>query len=263
MTERTLTADRTGPVNFDATSNAADIHITVAGDRAGVTVSTTAATGPSHDAVRSATLTQSTGSLSAAVRDEAAMVVSTGRGSVSISGRNSGVVMTGSGSVVMSGGRVWVNGTEVTGAGDSGPLAPIVIRATLPAGSRIDVRTASGNVGAAGRLASATVRTTSGDITIAAADSANLTSVSGDIDLVDAGSVQASTTSGDVTVGTAGAVGVNSVSGDVRVGCVAGNASASTVSGDIRIGYSGPVRPSAGSVSGRVRLEPVDSRRPR
>lgn len=263
MTERTLTADSTGPVNFDATSNAADIHIAVhaAATRAQVTVTTTATSGPSHDAVRDATLTRSPGSLSATLRDEGATVVSTGYGSVTVAGRNTGVISTGSGSVVMSGGRVWINGVEVTagtgpGGSAAGPLAPITIRATLPAGSSIDVRTRSGQVTAVGALASATARTTSGDITLDRCGAANLSSVSGDLEVDAAASVVASTTSGDIRVGDVGAFTARSVSGDVRVRDTNGAASASTTSGDVTIGYSGPMRPVARSVSGDVKVRP-------
>jgi len=262
MTERTLTADSTGPVNFDATSNAADIHIAVlaSANRAQVTVTTTATSGPSHDAVQSATLTRSPGSLSATLRDEGATVVSTGYGSVTVAGRNTGVISTGSGSVVMSGGRVWVNGVEVTAAGatgaSAGPLAPITIRATLPAGSSIDVRTRSGQVTAVGALASATARTTSGDIALDRCGAANLSSVSGDLKVDAAASVAASTTSGDIRVGDVGAFTAVSVSGDVRVRDTNGAASASTTSGDVTIGYSGPMRPVARSVSGDVKVRP-------
>lgn len=258
MTERTLAHPNPGPVVFDATTRSADIHVTTADiDHATVTIETTATTGPAHDAVQAADLTARTGYLGATLRDQNASGISIQGGNITISGNNFSSISTGFGSTdIRATGRVVVNGVDVTDAVNAGTAdganAPITVRATLPRGSSVDLRSDVGQITITGDTASTTARTVSGRIEVGYAQTANLGSISGSVSLDSAVSVQIQTVSGRIGVGKVGAINATTVSGRIEIDNTSGMAQLSTVSGRINAGYSGPAAPSTSSISGRV-----------
>lgn len=114
------------------------------------------------------------------------------------------------------------------------------VRATIPHGAEVKIKTASADTRLDGRFGALRVNSVSGDVRMrgAVAGAANIKTVSGDAQLEDVG--------GDMTAQT--------VSGDLRIGPIAGSAEAKTVSGDIRFDAltSGDVRFT--SVSGDIEI---------
>jgi hypothetical protein len=81
----------------------------------------------------------------------------------------------------------------------AGSLPEGRLRLQLPLGSRVDVRSVSGDVQIRGLKGDVAVTTTSGEITVQDAKSAKLTAVSGDLDLRDiSGPIEAKTASGEL-----------------------------------------------------------------
>ncbi len=112
------------------------------------------------------------------------------------------------------------------------------VRISLPTGSELAAKLSSAEVRATGRLATAQVRTGSGDVRLAeVAEEA----------LVETGS-------GDVEIGTVGDLRVKSGSGDVEVAHLGAGCTISTGSGDVVVDEAvGLVRAKSGSGSLRVR----------
>lgn len=135
---------------------------------------------------------------------------------------------------------------------------PLALRVTAPAGSRLAVRTGSGDVTVEGRAGWTAVRTGSGDVRVDAVDGeADLSTGSGELDLgpvtgrarlrtgsggirlaAAGGPTEIRSGSGDVSVGEVGAdLGVRTGSGEVTVADArSGKLDLTTGSGDIRIG---------------------------
>ena len=107
------------------------------------------------------------------------------------------------------GGFLWREGTDV------------VVTVRLPEGALVDVGTVSGTVTGEGRLGGATVRSTSGDVSLGRLD----------------GDLVARTTSGDITVGSiAGDADIETASGSVRCEAIAQTGFVKTASGDVDVG---------------------------
>jgi hypothetical protein len=266
VTTRTLTHPNPGPVYLHASSRAANINVTVGGvDFATVTIATDDTTGPAHDAVQAATMTADRANLAAHVTDpdsgtgSITGVTINGRGGVFIGGHNYGAA-PGPISVQQVNGRTWVNGVEVTGESQDSQPAPITITVRLPVGSSLNVRTISGRIEQTGFAASANASSTSGAIVIDRASTVEAEAVSGRIGIGHAASVIARSTSGRVSIGTVGAVTATTVSGRIAVDDTNGRAVLRTVSGRIEASYSGPVKPEASSVSGRIEIERLAAR---
>ena len=114
------------------------------------------------------------------------------------------------------------------------------VRATVPHGANIKLKTASGDSKLNGHFGSVALNSVSGDIR-----------VQGDV----AGDVTIKTVSGDADLPAVGRdLSLQSVSGDLRVGAVKGSAEAKTVSGDIRVGNVAAGDVSFTSVSGDVEI---------
>lgn len=114
------------------------------------------------------------------------------------------------------------------------------VRATIPHGGSVKIKTASADTKIAGRLDSLDVNAVSGDV-----------HVRGEI----TGAATLKTVSGDAELGSVGGnLSLQSVSGDLRVGPVGGSAETKTVSGDIRFDVvsAGDVRFT--SVSGDIEI---------
>lgn len=113
----------------------------------------------------------------------------------------------------------------------------VVLRVAVPEGSRIDVRTDSGELETTGRLGEAKVKTGSGDIRIEHAGDLNVQSGSGDVSVGAAeGTATLSTGSGDVTARELGGPArVSTGSGDIRVERVDGPLQANSGSGDLEV----------------------------
>jgi Putative adhesin len=135
------------------------------------------------------------------------------------------------------------------------------VRATIPHGAEVKVKTASADMQLAGHFGALGVNSVSGDLRLRGeASSATVKSVSGDaqLDRVD-GDVSAQTVSGDVRLGpVGGSADTKTVSGDVRLDVVTeGDVRFTSVSGDIEIGIAqgSAVDVDAGSTSGDLSSE--------
>ena len=111
------------------------------------------------------------------------------------------------------------------------------VTVTLPAGSSLDVRTASGDTKLGGELGDVTAQTASGDVAIVnSAASLDVKTASGDVDANTVkGTLRCRSASGDVRCSAAGSVSeVITASGDVHMqGRSAGEVSVRAVSGDV------------------------------
>lgn len=136
------------------------------------------------------------------------------------------------------------------------------VQAWIPAGSAVEIVTASGDVTLDGKFGELDMRSASGGV-IATGEiggDARVKSVSGDVRLPHvAGDLVAQTVSGDVAAQTVeGSVSVRSVSGDVRVGSLReGNVSVHSVSGNVELGIASgtSIDLDAGSASGNLSSE--------
>jgi Toastrack DUF4097 len=136
------------------------------------------------------------------------------------------------------------------------------VRASVPHGADASLTTASADMDLAGRLATLTTKSASGDLTVRGTvdGDAVLKTVSGDVRLERVGgSLRCQSVSGDVDVAWVGhEVETKTVSGDLRVGSVReGDASFTSVSGDVEIGIAAGsfLDVDAGSVSGDLSSE--------
>ena len=144
------------------------------------------------------------------------------------------------------------------------------VRATVPHGAGVKVKTASADTRLDGHFGSVGVNSVSGDLRVRGeiAGNATVKTVSGDADLdrVD-GDMSAQTVSGDLRIGpVAGSAETKTVSGDIRFQSVtAGDVRFTSVSGDIEIGIAqgSAVDVDAGSTSGDLSSEvPLGERAP-
>jgi hypothetical protein len=136
------------------------------------------------------------------------------------------------------------------------------VRAKVPHGAGVKVKTASADAGLNGRFGPVSVNSVSGDLRVRGEIGGNSTikTVSGDaeIDRVN-GDVSAQTVSGDLRIGpVAGSAETKTVSGDIRfLSVTAGDVRFTSVSGDIEIGIAqgSAVDVDAGSTSGDLSSE--------
>ena len=136
------------------------------------------------------------------------------------------------------------------------------VRATVPHGAAVKVKTASADTEIAGRIAELDVNSVSGDLRVRGeiAGDARVKTVSGDAELGRVGrDLSLQGVSGDVRTGPiGGSVETKTVSGDVHVAAVsAGQARFASVSGDIEIGIAQGsfLDVDAGSTSGDLSSE--------
>ena len=147
----------------------------------------------------------------------------------------------------------------------------------VPAGTDIDVRSASADVALSGEFGTTRIKSASGDVRVGSAarlaiDTASgdasaasvvaatsCTTASGDVELGRVGGrLTVSTASGDVRVDEADDdVEIGSASGDVRVGrCGGSNITVKSISGDVVVGLPSGIRvePDLTTLSGRTHL---------
>ncbi|MGH3054625.1 MAG: DUF4097 family beta strand repeat-containing protein [Gaiellaceae bacterium] len=136
------------------------------------------------------------------------------------------------------------------------------VRATVPHGAGVKVKTASADTRLDGSFGPLGVNSVSGDVYLRGeiAGAASLKTVSGDADLDRvAGDLSAHTVSGDLRIGPIeGSTDLKTVSGDIRIQAVsAGDVRFSSISGDIEIGIAqgSAVDVDAGSTSGDLSSE--------
>lgn len=136
------------------------------------------------------------------------------------------------------------------------------IRATVPHGVAVKVKTASGDTRITGRAGSLEINAVSGDVRVRGSvdGTVSVKTVSGDAELDSVGgSLTIQTVSGDVKTGSVGGeVTAKSVSGDMRIdGVREGDVRFSSVSGDIEIGIApgSLLDVDAGSTSGDLSSE--------
>jgi DUF4097 and DUF4098 domain-containing protein YvlB len=135
------------------------------------------------------------------------------------------------------------------------PRLGITIR--VPTGSSLSAKTASADVRAAGRYATAQVSTASGDAWLEeATGDARLQAASGDLSAVRiGGALHVGSASGDVEVGdVTGDVMASTASGDITINSVGGSAKVDTASGDMWIGVVRRGQARLGSASGDVEV---------
>lgn len=257
MTSRTLASPDPGPITLRADAGACDIRVQVTdAEYASVTIRTEASTGPAHDAVTNATLLHDAAgaSLTATVHGAGGQMTSRINGSVAIGGN---VVCAGSGSsVVQVNGRTWINGVEITAG--PGAAGSVRIEAVLPLGSSVELRTATGDITAAGPLETAHARTGTGRIEIEQARTVDLEADTGKVTVGRAESAQIATGAGGIRVGVAGTLTASSDVGSIRVQEVRGPARLAASCGDIKAGYSGP-KPHATTSVGSVKLRRIEA----
>jgi DUF4097 and DUF4098 domain-containing protein YvlB len=131
------------------------------------------------------------------------------------------------------------------------------ITVRVPSGSSIAAKTASADLRAAGRYATARVTVASGDAAVEeVTGDAHLGSASGDLAVGRVGgSLSLKTASGDVKIGdVTGDVKANSASGDITLHSVGGSLNAGSASGDIQIGVVRQGRTHVHSASGDVEV---------
>jgi DUF4097 and DUF4098 domain-containing protein YvlB len=116
--------------------------------------------------------------------------------------------------------------------------ARVYVRIRCPEGSFLEVRSASADVEARGRLRAAKIETASGDVRLEEVDAAtSVSSASGDVVIgIARGEADVDTASGDVRAGTFEADGrIRTASGDVHVEDADGSLTVQTASGDQRV----------------------------
>jgi hypothetical protein len=138
----------------------------------------------------------------------------------------------------------------------------LLVRASVPDGSAVKIKTASADTDVLGTLASLDLNGVSGDVTVRGHVTGDVAvkTVSGDARFESVGGkLSAGTVSGDVRVGPVdGSVETKTVSGDVRLeGVRAGDVRFNSVSGDIQIGVTEGsfLDVDAGSTSGDLASE--------
>ena len=151
------------------------------------------------------------------------------------------------------GGRILVRTPD--GSGSRWASFDVTIR--TPAGSDLEVRVASGDVGVQVDLGSLAASLASGDIRAEKIEgNVAVESASGGVDLGEVGgNLAVSTASGDVRLGRAGGrVAVQTASGEARLGTVHSALSASTQSGDLEVEHYEGEDLECNSTSGDVRI---------
>jgi hypothetical protein len=135
------------------------------------------------------------------------------------------------------------------------------VRATVPHGTDVKIKTASADTEVAERVGRVDVNSASGDVRVRGiADTVSVKTVSGDVDVERVGGdLVVQSVSGDVRSGpVGGSVDTKSVSGDIRLeGVSAGDVRFTSVSGDIEIGVAAGslLDVDAGSTSGDLSSE--------
>lgn len=130
------------------------------------------------------------------------------------------------------------------------------ISVEVPAGSDLELRTATGSIRVRGDVGAVSIRTASADVAVERARRLEVVTATGDVRVgaVD-GSASCTTVSGDVVLGrVAGRLDGSSTSGDVEVERVCGEVDVVTTSGDVEIACCEGDQLAMRSVSGDLRV---------
>lgn len=134
-------------------------------------------------------------------------------------------------------------------------VARLNLSISVPRGSEVEVKSASGDVDVRDIEAGVDVTTASGDVVVGRANRAKANTASGDISITETRSAEANTASGDVKLqGIRGPAKCRAVSGDVTLEHVNGEVQISTVSSDVSA-RSIDESFSATTVSGSIELQ--------
>jgi hypothetical protein len=156
--------------------------------------------------------------------------------------------------VEMQDGTLVIDAPEWTGwQFRRGPRVRVTVR--LPHDGDLQVKVAAADVRAAGRYASATLNSGSGDLSVQhVSGAASVNTASGDarVERVD-GELRVNTASGDLSVGQVGGeFRAHSASGDIEVGRATGSVRVTTASGDVLAGTVSTGTVQINAVSGDV-----------
>lgn len=274
MTTREFVAETTGPVVIDATLLGHDGIVTVRAEadceRATVTIRTADEEGAAADAVREATLRQSSTTLYASVKGKGGTSGGTtiitgggGRGTIqSIVSNNSGSTIQIGGSFFggnSGGGDVWVNGVKVSGNTTVTGTSPIEITAVVPEGSSVVGRTQSADIVAEGAVLNVSGDTQSGDVRAGHVSKVAAHTQSGDVRVEKAAFIDAKTQSGGIRLGSTDVVEGNTMSGDIAIADFGGSARLKTMSGDIRVHATAGGDLSARTMSGDITVTATEN----
>ena len=163
------------------------------------------------------------------------------------------------------------NARAVTTSDEHGPVLEVTsprggsrdLELRCPSGTPISVGTISGDVRLRGEFGSATVTTTSGDVSVDRAAALDARSVSGDLEVVCcSGHCRLSTKSGHIEAGDTGPTEATTVSGRVLLRSTAGVVTVRTVSGNVELGTDGTEAVNARTISGRITVRVPKERLP-
>lgn len=244
-------ADQSGRLTCDVDLPAGVVRVMVDpdADRARVTVSTTAESGPAPDLVAAARFTETPGRLAVRLPEPDAggihqTVIGDGYGGVSVVqsagvvfGTVSGVVVDGAGIMHVGGNVAGGNLTVIGRTNAFIHTAPVVVQVVLPPGCCLVARTRSADVLTFGDLAGVDAKTMSGDIHVGGVQTPRLETMSGDISIrALTGDGRVKTMSGDIQITTTDPVHVSaqSMSGDITVDGPVSDLDARSMSGRVR-----------------------------
>lgn len=272
MYERTLTADRSGPVHLEIDMHDGDIRVQVGGHRAQVTLSTPESRrSTSGRVIDGAALQPGIGTLSLKVpaaeapqvfhsggdqvitnsriggtviqvaRASGGTIYSAGRNiSVNIGGDNSGIVSTGDGETVV----------QTAAAGESDVAAEVV----LPAGSALTIRSPLAHVVTEGELEAVAVESKYGSLSVDTCKRLIVHTKRGAVTAKAADKVHVRAGSRPVSIGRTGEADIRTTDGAIDIQDFGGWAKLRTDSGSITVHAKEPGDLDADSYDGRIEI---------
>lgn len=159
--------------------------------------------------------------------------------------------------VEMHGDRLFIKTPESSTGWLRRRHASVAITVTVPAGSSLEMKTASADVSCSGDYRRADITSASGDVFVEnVAEDLGVDTASGDVRAGRVvGELRVKSASGDVTVdAVGGATTLHSASGDLHVGTAGNGVRANTASGDVVVGVLQRGTAKVNSASGDIRI---------